>query len=133
MALVILIVVLAVIEYLAFSFQVGMAREKYGVKAPATTGHPVFERYFRIQQHTLEQLVAFIPAIVAFAWVAESIGWPGNTIASGLGVIWLIGRFLYATSYIRDPATRSAGFLMSFAPTALMLVGTLVCVLLSLL
>ena len=133
MALVILVIVLAVIEYLVFSFQVGMARGKYGVKAPAISGHPVFERYFRVQQNTLEQLVAFVPAITGFAWMAESIGWQGNYIASGLGVIWLIGRFIYATSYVRDPSSRGTGFLMTMGPTAFMLAGTIICILISLL
>jgi len=133
MALVILIITLALIEYTVFSFQVGAARGKYGIHAPATTGNPVFERYFRVQQNTQEQLVVFIPAIVSFAWMAESVGWAGYYIASGLGVIWLIGRFLYAISYVKDPASRGVGFLMSFFPTVVMIVGTLICVVISLL
>jgi len=132
MSLVILIIVLAVIEYLVFSFQVGMARGKYGVKAPAITGNPVFERYFRVQQNTLEQLVAFIPAILAFSWSAENIGWPGYYIAAGLGTVWLIGRFIYALSYVKDPASRGPGFGMTFGPTFIMLAGSLVCILISL-
>lgn len=133
MALVILIIILALIEYTVFSFQVGAAREKHGIKAPATSGHPTFERHFRVQQNTLEQLVLFVPAIVSFAWMAESIGWAGNYIASGLGVIWLIGRYIYAISYVRDPAARSVGFLMAFFPTVVLMVGTLICILISLL
>jgi glutathione S-transferase len=132
MALVILIIMFALIEYIAFSFQVGMAREKYGVKAPAVSGHPEFDKYFRVQQNTLEQLVIFIPAILAFSWSAENIGWPGYYIASFLGVIWLIGRFIYGISYVNDPAKRSAGFLLSFFPSVLMIIGTLVSILLSL-
>jgi glutathione S-transferase len=132
MSLVILIIVLAVIEYLVFSFQVGMARGKYGVKAPAITGNPVFERYFRVQQNTLEQLVAFVPAILAFSWSAENIGWPGYYIAAGLGTVWLIGRFIYALSYVKDPASRGLGFGMTFGPTFFMLAGSLVCILMSL-
>jgi uncharacterized MAPEG superfamily protein len=132
MTLVILIIVLALIEYMVFSFQVGMARGKFGIKAPAISGNVIFERYFRVQQNTLEQLVVFIPAILAFSWTAENIGWPGNTIAAGLGVIWLIGRFIYALSYVRDPASRGIGFAMTMGPSAFMLAGALVCILLSL-
>ena len=132
MALVILIITLALIEYTVFSFQVGAARGKYGIHAPATTGNPVFERYFRVQQNTQEQLVVFIPAIVSFAWMAESVGWAGYYIASGLGVIWLIGRFLYAISYVKDPDSRGVGFMMTFFPSALMVLGTLVCILIGL-
>jgi len=133
MALVILIIMLALIEYTVFSFQVGGARMKYGVHAPATTGNPVFERYFRVQQNTQEQMIIFIPAIVSFAWMGESVGWAGNYIASGLGVIWLIGRFLYAINYVKDPASRGIGFMMGFIPSVLMIVGTLVCIVISLL
>lgn len=133
MALVILIIILALIEFTVFTMQVGWARGKYGVQAPATSGHEVFERYFRVQQNTLEQLVIFVPTILAFSWMAESIGWAGNTIAASLGVFWLIGRFLYAINYIKDPASRGLGFMMAFFPTAVMMIGTLVCVIISLL
>lgn len=132
MELVVLIIILALIEFTAFGIQVGMARAKYGVPAPAITGNAIFERYFRVQQNTLEQLVVFIPAILSFSWAAENIGWPGNYIASGLGVIWLIGRFVYATSYVKDPNARSLGFGLTFLPSAIMMAGTLVCILISL-
>ena len=132
MTLVILIISLALIEYMVFSFQVGMAREKYGVQAPAISGNDIFERYFRVQQNTLEQLIVFIPAIFAFSWTAESIGWQGYYIASGLGVIWLIGRFLFAINYVKDPGARALGFMMTFFPSAIMVVGTLICTVISL-
>lgn len=133
MEIVILIVMLALAEYYFFGIQLGNARNRYGIRAPATTGHPVFERYFRVQQNTLEQLIAFIPAIFSFAWTAENIGWPGNYIAAGLGVIWLIGRFIYADSYVKDPANRSLGFGLTALPTMLMIAGTIICILISLL
>lgn len=129
--LVILIVVLALGEYTAFSAQAGLARVRYGIKAPATTGHPVFERYFRVQQNTLEQLILFIPAIFSFAYMAESVGWPGHEIAAALGVVWLIGRALYARAYVRDPLQRSLGFMLTFLPSGILLLGTLVCILLA--
>ena len=47
---------LALLQYIAFGMLVGKARGKYGVKAPAITGNDVFERYFRVQQNTLELL-----------------------------------------------------------------------------
>lgn len=131
MSLVILVIVLAVIEYIIFSFNVGQARVKYGINAPATTGNPEFEKAYRVQMNTLEQLVAFIPAILAFSWSAENVGWAGNTIAAGLGVVWLIGRMIYAVSYVRDPATRGLGFGLTLLPTAIMLIGSLIAVLVS--
>jgi glutathione S-transferase len=131
MELVILIVMLALVEYLFFSAQVGKARVKYNVKAPAVTGHPVFERHLRVQQNTIEQLIVFVPSIFSYAYIAETLGWPGNETAAVLGVIYLIGRAIYARSYVRDPATRSLGFLLSFFPSAVMIAGTLIGILIS--
>jgi glutathione S-transferase len=131
MELVLLIIVLALFEYIVFSAKVGMARVKYQVHAPAITGHPIFERLYRVQMNTLEQLIVFIPAIFAFTYMAEAQDWPGHEIAAFLGVIWIIGRALYARAYVRDPAARGPGFLMTFGPTVLMLLLTLVLILLS--
>jgi hypothetical protein len=58
-----IVTILALGQFVLFSIQVGSMRVKHGIKAPAVTGHPNFERMFRIQQNTMEQLVAFIPAI----------------------------------------------------------------------
>jgi uncharacterized membrane protein YecN with MAPEG domain len=131
MELVILIVVIALFEYIVLSYQVGIARIKYNIKAPAVTGHPVFERHLRIQQNTIEQLIIFLPAIFSFSYVAESIGWPGYEAAAFLGVIFVIGRGLYARSYVRDPATRTLGFMMTMIPNVVMLAGTLIGILVS--
>ena len=66
-----LVIGVALLEFLYFGFAVGRAREKYGVKAPATTGNEMFERYYRVQMNTLEQLIVFIPGIVLFAHYIE--------------------------------------------------------------
>ena len=65
MAFVTVIVLLAVIQFLYFSFAVGRARGRHGVSAPATTGDDTFERFFRAHQNTMEQLVIFMPSIFA--------------------------------------------------------------------
>lgn len=122
------VVFLVVAQYLYFSARVGQARVKYAVSAPAVTGHEMFERHFRVQQNTLEQLVAFIPVAAGFTLVAQARGWPGHELAMAAGVVWMLGRLIYARSYIRDPASRSAGFLLTFMPTALMLLAGLYCV-----
>lgn len=131
MELSILVVCLALLQYIYLSFLVGRARIKYGIKAPATAGHPLFERQLRVQQNTLEQLVLFIPVQFMFPLLAENIGWPGYEIAAGLGVVWLIGRALYARSYVLDPLSRRAGFLLTIVPSVLLLVGSIICVLIS--
>lgn len=129
MELVVLVIMLALLQYIWFAAQVGKARVKYGVKAPATSGHVMFERHLRVQMNTLEQLVIFIPAAVAFAYLADQLGWYGSEVAAFLGVIYLIGRGIYAKSYVQDPAQRALGFLLSFAPSGILIAGALVCVL----
>lgn len=120
MELVAIVIALAVIEYFAFAILVGRARGKYEISAPAITGHPVFERYYRVHQNTLEQLMIFIPAIVIY-------GTYGNpTYAAGLGVFFLIGRILYLRGYVADPAKRGLGMMIGFLPTAFMLIAGLI-------
>jgi glutathione S-transferase len=120
MAYVDIVTVLAVLQFILFGFQVGKARGKYGVKAPATTGNEIFERFFRIQQNTLELLVGFIPGIYLFSRYLNPL-W-----AAALGVIYLVGRQIYAATYVKDPSKRSLGFGLSFLPVAVLLIGGLI-------
>jgi glutathione S-transferase len=120
MAFVDIVTVLAVLQFIVFGFQVGSAREKYGVKAPAITGNEVFERLFRIQQNTLELLVGFIPGIYLFSRYWNPL-W-----AAAIGVVYLLGRQIYAVSYAKDPAKRGPGFGLSFLPMAALLIGGLI-------
>lgn len=131
MELVVLVSIIALLEYIWLSFQVGVARSKYRIKAPATSGHPVFERVYRVQQNTLEQLVIFLPALLLFTWMAENRNWPGHEIAAALGVVWIIGRGIYARAYVQDPASRAVGFIIGQASSLVLLLGALVLVLLS--
>ena len=62
-----IVTLIAIVEYMVFSFRVGLSREKYGVKAPATSGNEKWERLFRVQQNTLEQLIIFLPALTGLA------------------------------------------------------------------
>ena len=119
MDLVIIVVVLALVQYIAFSILVGRARAKYGVQAPAISGDPVFERYFRVQQNTLEQLVVFLPAILLYSYLGNPM------IAAGLGVVYLIGRLIYLRSYVKDPESRGTGFMLTFLPGGFMILASL--------
>lgn len=132
MGLLAIILVLILIQYLFFGMKVGGARMKFGVKAPAISGHPEFERHYRVQQNTLEQLIIFIPLYIIFAIMAESQGWMGYEIASGLGVLWIIGRFVYSASYVKDPDSRGKGFMIGFLAIVILLVGTLAASIMSL-
>jgi glutathione S-transferase len=120
MAYVDIVTVLAVLQFIVFGFQVGGARGKYGVTAPATTGNEIFERIFRIQQNTLELLVGFIPGIYLFSRYFNPL-W-----AAALGVIYLAGRQIYAASYVKEPSKRSLGYGLSFLPVAALMIGGLI-------
>ncbi len=101
-----LITVLTVLLLSTTTFLVGRARGKYGVKAPATTGHDGFERAFRVQMNTQEAAVMFLPAL----WVAASFGvvW----LSAALGALWLVGRVWYAAAYANPAGNRGPGFLI---------------------
>ncbi len=120
MALVNLTVALALLQFFAFATAVGVARERYNVAAPATTGNEVFERYFRVQMNTLELLVMFVPAIWMFGFYISA------NIAAGLGALYIIGRVIYFFSYVKDPKKRSLGFGLSAGPVAVLVIGALV-------
>jgi len=120
MRLVGFVVALALLEYQVLWMLCGQARGRYNIPAPATTGHPTFERYFRVQQNTIEQLVVFVPAMFLFAhYVSEPI-------AAGLGALFVLGRALYARAYVTDPARRGPGFLLTIGPNAVLTVGALI-------
>ena len=114
-----LVTLLALATYFWMGLNVGRARGKSGIAAPATTGDPVLERAFRAHYNTLEWLPIFLGSMWLFA-----LYW-NQLIAAALGVVWIIGRIMYATGYVADPSKRSAGFLVQFAATALLFVGAL--------
>ncbi|MGB5512863.1 MAG: MAPEG family protein [Woeseiaceae bacterium] len=115
-----IVTILALAQFVFFSIQVGSMRGKHGVKAPAVTGHPEFERMFRVQQNTMEQLVAFIPALWIYAYLVNPF-W-----GAAMGLVFIIGRFIYRASYVKDPDSRGIGFTLTFLPTAVMLVWALI-------
>ncbi|CAN0592574.1 unnamed protein product, partial [Ectocarpus sp. 12 AP-2014] len=102
---------LAVLQFFFFGFMTGAARRKSGLKAPAVTGHPDFERMYRVQINTLETLVAFLPALFIAAQYWSPI------IVSIIGLVYIIGRFIYWRAYIANPEKRGLGFMLSMLPT----------------
>lgn len=119
MEFVAMVILLALIEYAVFGGLVGWARGKYSVNAPAVSGHPVFERYFRVHQNTLEQLVMFVPAIWLFGTYVDA------TWAALLGLVFVVGRVMYLLGYVRDPAKREVGFALSSLSVVVLLLGAL--------
>lgn len=97
---------------------VGKARVKYGIEAPATTGHALFERAYRVQMNTLENVVIFLPAL----WLAGA--YVGATVATVLGAVWLAGRVWYAVAYLREPKTRGGGFVLAYVAWGLLMLAS---------
>lgn len=120
MALVTLVAMLALAEYLFFTIQVGRARGRTGVQAPAVSGVEEFERYFRVQQNTVEQLVIFLPALFAAGWFASSM------FAAIVGVAFIVGRGLYYMNYTQDPDKRGVGMIITFGANVALLLGAFV-------
>ena len=120
MAYVDIVTALALLQFVAFGIQVGRARSRFGIKAPAITGNEQFERHFRVQQNTLESLVLFVPALFLFSRYFNP------TWAAGLGVIYLIGRQVYAAAYVKDPDKRGPGYGLTVLPVLVLIVGGLI-------
>ncbi|MBB4197295.1 hypothetical protein CCR94_14780 [Rhodoblastus sphagnicola] len=109
----------SVLLYGGLGLRVGMARVAYKIEAPAISGHPTFERLYRIQMNTLEWLPVHLVGLWMFALYVSDIG------AAALGAVWIVGRILYARAYLADPKSRTAGFAISFAAMLLLCVGAI--------
>lgn len=119
MELTALIILFALLQLFWFGARVGIGRGKYGVEAPATSGHEIWERLNRVHQNTVEQTVIFVPATALFA-VFVSSRW---VVLPGL--LYLIGRQLYAWEYVNDPKSRSPGMAITGLALAILLVGAI--------
>jgi uncharacterized MAPEG superfamily protein len=114
-----LITALTAIVFMASGFLVARARGRYGIQAPATTGHPDFDRTFRAQMNTLEQMALFLPVL----WLATLYG--NEQQAAWLGYAWLVGRVLYIAGYVSDSKRRGPGFMIGMLALTLLLVMAL--------
>jgi uncharacterized membrane protein YecN with MAPEG domain len=127
MELVYVVILLALVEYIVFTGLVGRARVRYRVLAPATTGDPAFERAYRVHQNTLENLIIFVPAIWIFAMYASAL-W-----AAVLGVVFIVGRAIYAIGYLKAAEKRGPGAGITGLTNVVLVAGSLVAVLADLL
>ncbi|MFC1690130.1 MAPEG family protein [Pseudomonadota bacterium] len=122
----VLIILLALAQYTFFSIRVGAARPKYGIDAPKTTGNETWERLYRVQHNTLEQLVLFVPSMLAFSFYLSA------TWALVPGVLFLVGRQLYSHEYINNPSSRVPGMAITLLANGVLLVGAVIGILLKL-
>jgi uncharacterized membrane protein YecN with MAPEG domain len=114
-----IVTIAALLVYVWMAVRVTLARRKCGIDAPAMTGDPVLERNIRVQANTLEWLPLFLPSLWLFA-----IYW-SDLVATILGVVWIVGRIIYALGYVADPGKREAGFIIQALATAILLFGAL--------
>jgi len=115
-----LVTLLILLEYLTIGYLVSKARSRFKVRAPAVTGHPEFERYFRVQQNTIEQLVVVLPAMWIFGLTLSPL-W-----AALLGLVFVLARAAYAYGYIKTGGGRHHGFMFGMYATVALLVGAAV-------
>jgi uncharacterized membrane protein YecN with MAPEG domain len=115
-----LVTVLTLILYFVLTANVGRARFKYKVPVPQISGDPDFERVFRVQQNTLEQLILLLPSLWLFSLFVSPV-W-----GAGIGMLWLIGRILYAWGYYQAAEKRTLGFGINSLSILVLLLGALV-------
>ena len=114
-----LVTLVAILVYFWMSLRVGQARGKFGVQAPAITGHPEFERHFRVHANTGEWMLIFLPSLWLFSIYVSDL------VAAGAGLVWCVGRVLSMTGYVQDPKKRELGFLIQALATAVLLFGSM--------
>lgn len=114
-----LVTIAALLVYFYMGLRVGQARGKYGIAAPAVSGHPDFDRAIRIQANTLEWLPLFLVALWLFAFYWNDVA------AAVIGLVWILGRILYLTGYAKAAEARGRGFGIQALATGVLLFGAL--------
>jgi glutathione S-transferase len=115
-----IVTALLLFQYFVFVILVGKARVQRKVMAPAVSGDEIFERYFRVQQNTIEQLIVVLPVMWVFGWYVQPL------VAAVLGLVFLAGRWLYCRGYVQDPAKRGKGFIVGNLAQTVLLLGALI-------
>jgi glutathione S-transferase len=114
-----LVTCLAILFYFFTGIQVSKARVAFGIKAPAMSGNPDFERVFRVQMNTLEWMPIFLPSLWLFAIYIS------DPVAAVLGLVWIAGRVLYLTGYSQAANKRGPGFGIQATAAIILWLGAL--------
>jgi glutathione S-transferase len=112
-----LVTLLSVALYFYFATRVAAARGKFGVPLPATSGNSDFERIFRVHQNTHEWMPIFLAPLWICALSLSDVG------AAAVGLLWLLGRVVYATGYRRAVEKRLPGFFIQSSACILLFLG----------
>ena len=114
-----LVTLLSLLFYFYTTTRVSKARAEFGVKVPAISGNPDFERVFRVQMNTLEWLPIFLPSLWLFAIYVS------DWIAALIGLVWIAGRVVYLVGYAQAAAKRGPGFGIQALAAGVLLLGAL--------
>jgi glutathione S-transferase len=112
-----IVTLLAVAFYFFLATRVAVARGRFGVSLPATTGSPDFERTFRVHQNTLEWMPTFLVPL----WLCAI--YLSDTAAAALGLVWIVGRALYFAGYTKAVEKRLPGFFIQSTACLLLFIG----------
>jgi glutathione S-transferase len=115
-----IVTLLAVAFHFFLATRVAVARGKFDVKLPATTGNSDFERIFRVHMNTLEWMPTFLVPLWLCAIYLNDIA------ASLLGLVWIGGRVLYFVGYREAVEKRLPGFFIQSTVCLLLFVGAIV-------
>ena len=116
------VTILVMLIYWLAGFSVARMRGKHGIRAPATSGHPEFDRAFRVHMNTLEQMPIILPLLWLATLFFHSIGW----LPAVFGLVWVVGRIVYRMAYMNDPGSRAAGFIITnIANVGLLVLATI--------
>ena len=120
MELIAIVTVLALLQTFVFAIQVGQARAKHGIDAPATSGNDEFERAYRVHQNTIEQMIIFVPSLWMFGFYVDA------RVGAGIGILFIIARLIYRNAYRGNPKSRGVGFGIGAFSMMVLLLGGLI-------
>ncbi|HWC62300.1 MAG TPA: MAPEG family protein [Rhizomicrobium sp.] len=101
------VTLLAILIAIGFAILVARTRRATGIQPPAMAGDPRLERALRVQGNTVEGFIVFVPAL----WLATLYfqGW----VPPVIGLIWCLGRIVFAVGYMQAAEKRHIGFTIS--------------------
>ena len=114
-----IVIILSLLQYFYFGFQVGQQRIKNQEAAIEVPQNLQLKRANRVHLNTGEWLILFIPMLVMCAYFWDP------RFAAGFGVLWLIGRFMYRAGYMKDGKSRFKGFMLGNISVLLLMIGAI--------
>ena len=103
--------------YFVLILNVGGARRKYKIPAPATDGPDAFLRVLRVQTNTVEQLALHLPLLWIAAFAMDDV------FAASFGAVWALSRIMYARCYYQKAKRRHKGFAIGLLVNAILFIG----------